>query len=54
MRFRSAECGYCGGAAILIHLDDMVRSGELERGQTVVLHSVESSKWMSAGFVMQW
>jgi 3-oxoacyl-[acyl-carrier-protein] synthase-3 len=54
MKFRSAECGYCGGAAILIHLDDMVRSGELRRGQTVVLHSVESSKWMSAGFVMQW
>ncbi|MFQ5806915.1 MAG: 3-oxoacyl-[acyl-carrier-protein] synthase III C-terminal domain-containing protein, partial [Phycisphaerae bacterium] len=54
MKFRSTECGYCGGAAILIHLDEMVRSGELQRGQTVVLHSVESSKWMSAGFVMHW
>ena len=54
MKFRAAECGYCGGASILIHLDDMVRSGELQRGQTVVLHSVESSKRMSAGFVMRW
>jgi 3-oxoacyl-[acyl-carrier-protein] synthase-3 len=54
MKFRSANCGYCGGASILIHLDDMVRSGELQRGQTAVLHSVESSKWMSAGFVMHW
>jgi 3-oxoacyl-[acyl-carrier-protein] synthase III len=54
MKFRAAECGYCGGAAILIHLDEMVRSGELQRGQTAVLHSVESSKWMSAGFVMRW
>jgi len=54
MKFRSAECGYCGGAALLIHLDEMVRSGELQRGQAVLLHSVESSKWMSAGFVMHW
>lgn len=54
MKFRSAQCGYCGGASILIHLDEMVRSGELRRGQTIVLHSVESSKWMSAGFVMHW
>jgi 3-oxoacyl-[acyl-carrier-protein] synthase III len=54
MKFRAAECGYCGGAAILIHLDQMVRSGELQRGQRAALHSVESSKWMSAGFVLNW
>ena len=54
MKFRAAECGYTGGAAILIHLDQMVRSGELQRGQRAVLHSVESSKWMSAGFVLNW
>ena len=54
MKFRAAECGYCGGASILIHLDEMVRAGELKRGQTAVLHSVESSKWMSAGFIMHW
>ena len=54
MKFRAAECGYTGGAAILIHLDQMVRNGELQRGQRAVLHSVESSKWMSAGFVLNW
>jgi len=54
MKFRAADCGYCGGAAILIHLDQMVRAGELQRSQRAVLHSVESSKWMSAGFVLDW
>ncbi len=54
MKFRAARTGYCGGASILIHLDEVVRSGELARGQTVALHSVESSKWMSAGFVVRW
>jgi 3-oxoacyl-[acyl-carrier-protein] synthase-3 len=54
MKFRTTNCGYTGGAAILIHLDEMVRTGELQRGQIVVLHSVESSKWMSGGFVLRW
>jgi 3-oxoacyl-[acyl-carrier-protein] synthase-3 len=54
MRFRASRIGYCGGASILVHLDDIARSGELKRGQTAVLHSVESSKWMSAGFVVRW
>ncbi len=54
MKFRAAKTGYCGGASILIHFDEMVRSGELKRGERILLHSVESSKWMSAGFVVQW
>lgn len=54
MKFRAARCGYCGGASILIHFDEMVRSGELKRGQKAIMYSVESSKWMSAGFVVQW
>lgn len=54
LRFRAAHCGYCGGASLLIHLDDMIRSGELKRGQSAVVYSVESSKWMSAGFVVRW
>ena len=54
VKFRSRHCGYCGGASILVHFDDMVRSGEIRPGQTVLLHSVESSKWMSAGFVVKW
>ncbi len=54
MRFRAAASGYCGGASILIHFDEMVRAGEIQSGQTVVLHSVESSKWMSGGFAVRW
>ncbi len=54
MKFRSARVGYCGGAAILIHFDEIARSGELKPGEIAVLHSVESSKWMSAGFVVRW
>jgi len=54
IKFRSGEVGYCGGAATLIHLDDMVRSGELKKGQLAVVHAVESSKWMTAGFMVRW
>ncbi len=54
IKFRSAEIGYCGGAATLIHLDDMVRAGEIKKGQLAVIHAVESSKWMTAGFAVRW
>ncbi|MBW7906773.1 MAG: 3-oxoacyl-ACP synthase III family protein [Phycisphaerae bacterium] len=54
LKFRATDVGYVGGTSILLHLDDMVRSGELLPGQTAVLHSVESSKWMSAGFIVRW
>jgi 3-oxoacyl-[acyl-carrier-protein] synthase-3 len=54
IKFRAQNTGYCGGASILLHFDEMVRSGEIKPGQTVALHSVESSKWMSAGFVVRW
>ena len=54
IKFRAQHTGYCGGASLLLHLDEMARSGELQAGQLVVLHSVESSKWMSAGFVARW
>ena len=54
VRFRARHTGYCGGASILLHFDEMVRSGELQSGQLAVLHSVESSKWMSGGFVVRW
>lgn len=53
MKFRARETGYCGGASVLLHFDEMVRAGEIKSGQTVVLHSVESSKWMTAGFVVR-
>lgn len=54
MKFRASGVGYCGGATPLLHLDEMVRSGELKPGQLVVVHAVESSKWMTAGFAVQW
>ncbi|HEY7247584.1 MAG TPA: 3-oxoacyl-[acyl-carrier-protein] synthase III C-terminal domain-containing protein [Xanthobacteraceae bacterium] len=54
LKFRGGRTGYCGGASILLHFDEMVRNGELKAGQTAVVHSVESSKWMSAGFAVRW
>jgi len=54
IQFRCARTGYVGGAATLVHLDQMARSGELQRGQVVVVHAVESSKWMTAGFAARW
>lgn len=52
--FRCARVGYVGGAATLVHLDQMARSGELQPGQLVVVHAVESSKWMTGGFAVRW
>ncbi len=54
IKFRCARTGYVGGAATLVHLDQMVRTGELLAGQLVLLHAVESSKWMTAGFAVRW
>ncbi len=54
IRFRSETIGYVGGAATLVQIDRMVREGELLPGQTVVVHAVESSKWMTAGFAVKW
>lgn len=54
IRFRARNTGYCGGASVLLHFDEMVRSSEIKPGDLVVLHSVESSKWMTAGFVVRW
>jgi 3-oxoacyl-[acyl-carrier-protein] synthase-3 len=54
IKFRSRKIGYVGGAATLVQLDEMVRSGELQQGQTAIVHAVESSKWMTAGFAVKW
>lgn len=54
IKFLARNTGYCGGASVLLNFDKMVRSGEFQPGQTVVLHSVESSKWMTGGFVVRW
>jgi len=54
VKFRATNTGYCGGASILLHFDESVRSGELQPGQTAVVYAVESSKWMSGGFIVRW
>jgi 3-oxoacyl-[acyl-carrier-protein] synthase-3 len=54
IKFRCKDIGYVGGAATLVHLDQMVRSGELQPGQLVIVHAVESSKWMTGGFALRW
>ncbi|MBN2560550.1 MAG: 3-oxoacyl-ACP synthase III family protein [Phycisphaerae bacterium] len=54
IKIRSEEIGYCGGAATLLHLDEMVRTGELKPGDLAIVHAVESSKWMTAGFAVRW
>jgi len=53
-KFQARETGYCGGASLLLHFDQMARRGEFKPGNVVVVHSVESSKWMTAGFVVRW
>lgn len=54
IKFRSDKIGYCGGASTLLHLDEMVREGEIKPGDLAVVHAVESSKWMTAGFAVRW
>ncbi|HOW69913.1 MAG TPA: 3-oxoacyl-ACP synthase III family protein [Phycisphaerae bacterium] len=54
IKFRACNTGYCGGASLLLHFDEIARNGELKAGDVVVVHSVESSKWMTAGFVVRW
>jgi len=54
IQFRCGRVGYVGGAATLVHFDQMMRSGELKPGQLAVVHAVESSKWMTAGFAVRW
>ncbi len=54
LKFRSDKIGYCGGAATLLHFADMVRGGEIKPGDLAIVHAVESSKWMTAGFAVRW
>lgn len=54
VRFRAQHTGYMGGASMLLHFDQLARADEAQPGQLVVAYSVESSKWMSGGFVVRW
>ena len=53
MKFRVTNTGYCGGASILLHFDESVHSGELKPNEMAVVYAVESSKWMSGGFLVR-
>ncbi len=54
IKFRSEKIGYCGGAATLLHFDEMIHTGEIKPGDLAIVHAVESSKWMTAGFAVRW
>lgn len=54
IKFRSNKIGYCGGSATLMHFDEMVRDSEIKPGELAIVHAVESSKWMTAGFAVRW
>jgi 3-oxoacyl-[acyl-carrier-protein] synthase-3 len=54
IKFRAGKTGYCGGASLLLHVDEMARTNELKPGDLLAVHAVESSKWMTAGFVVRW
>jgi len=52
--FPYQNTGYCGGAAVLVWLDELVRTGNVQPGEVVLVQAVESSKWMSGGFAIRW
>lgn len=52
--FRGAEYGYCGGASILVQLDQMARGDEFKAGDLIAAYAVESSHWMGGGFLVRW
>jgi 3-oxoacyl-[acyl-carrier-protein] synthase III len=46
--------GYTGPAAILLTLDKLLRTEKLKNHETIVSFVTESSKWMNAGFMLEW
>lgn len=52
--FPYRNTGYCGGAAVLVWLAELARTGNVEPGEVVLVQAVESSKWMSGGFAIRW
>lgn len=46
--------GYTGPAAILITLDKMLRHESFKHNETIISFVTESSKWMNAGFVLEY
>ncbi len=50
------QMGYTGPVAILLTLDRLLRqdAGDLKDGSTIMSFVTESSKWMNAGFILEW
>ncbi|MGD9974185.1 MAG: hypothetical protein AB7S77_14080 [Desulfatirhabdiaceae bacterium] len=51
---RLANRGYQGAPAILIALDEYMQETELQEGDRLVSFVTESSKWMHAGFILDY
>ncbi|MGB9612858.1 MAG: hypothetical protein ACPL4K_01600 [Candidatus Margulisiibacteriota bacterium] len=45
--------GYCGGASVLITLDEIIDKEILKSGQILSCITIESSKWMVGGFIIK-
>ena len=46
--------GYQGAPSIIIGLDDYMKEASLDQGDYLVSFVTESSKWMNAGFVLEY
>lgn len=46
--------GYCGGAALVTSLDEMLERNLFKAGERAVCFVTESSKWMVGGFVLDY
>jgi 3-oxoacyl-[acyl-carrier-protein] synthase III len=49
-----ATRGYPGAPAIVIALDEYIHSADLTPGDQLVSFVTESSKWMHAGFILEY
>ena len=46
--------GYQGAPAIIIAIDDYLRETDMRPGDRIVSFVTESSKWMHAGFILDY
>jgi 3-oxoacyl-[acyl-carrier-protein] synthase III len=51
---RMSTKGYQGAPAIIIALDDFMKEAELDSGDQLASFVTESSKWMHAGFILEY
>lgn len=48
------EKGYCGGASLIIGIDEMLEKNLFRPGELMVCLTVESAKWMVGGFILEY